>query len=32
MICLIDANPPVSQHACRWSSNRTGTVTSSSVG
>nr|CAH8867034.1 unnamed protein product [Trichobilharzia regenti] len=32
LICLIDANPPVSQHACRWSSNRTGTVTSSSVG
>ncbi|CAH8597790.1 unnamed protein product [Heterobilharzia americana] len=32
LMCVINANPPVSQHACRWSSNRTGTVTSTSVG
>ncbi|VDP88669.1 unnamed protein product, partial [Schistosoma mattheei] len=32
LICLIDANPPVEQHACQWISNRTGTITSGSVG
>ncbi|CAH8614673.1 unnamed protein product [Schistosoma guineensis] len=32
LICLIDANPPVEKHACQWISNRTGTITSGSVG
>nr|AAW27252.1 SJCHGC06396 protein [Schistosoma japonicum] len=30
-MCVIDANPPVEQHACQWTSNRTGTITSGSV-
>ncbi|TNN16071.1 Neural cell adhesion molecule 1 isoform 1 [Schistosoma japonicum] len=31
LMCVIDANPPVEQHACQWTSNRTGTITSGSV-